>query len=141
MKKWFKLLLTMLLIGVLLCAYLIPAYATGEGITPRFTNCETANFYFSLSDNEAFFSASYVAREDTFLNAELRVTVEKKVLGLFWRDVGGQWVGYSTQARGTIRGSMPADGTGTYRANFKLIVYGNQGIADVIEDTIEVRYS
>ena len=33
------------------------------------------------------------------------------------------------------------NGSGTYRAVFKLRVYGNLGVVDVIEDTIEVIYN
>ena len=96
---------------------------------------------FVVADDEACFYTSYVAYQATFLKAELRVTVEKKVLGLFWRNVGGEWVGYSFDLLGTIAGSVPADGKGTYRANFTLYIYGNQGIADMIEDTIVVKYT
>ena len=36
---------------------------------------------------------------------------------------------------------IPVNGTGTYRALFTLTVYGNHGIADVVEDTIVVKYT
>ena len=141
MKRKFKVLLTTLLTVIILCLYLLPAYANEEGVAPCIENFDTATMSFTVADGEAHFVATYVAREETFLKAELRVTVEKKVLGLFWSDVGGEWVGYSFNLLGTISGSVPVDGKGTYRANFKLIVYGNHGIADVVEDTIVVKYS
>ena len=141
MKKAMKSAFHVFLVCVLLCTSIFSAYADTQGISPRLTNLSDATLSFVVADNEACFVATFVAYEETFLKAELRVTVEKKVLGLVWRNVGGEWIGYSFDWLGDIAGSVPADGKGTYRANFKLYVYGNQGIADVIEDTIDVRYT
>ena len=141
MKRFFMVLLAMLLIGLNLCLYMLPTYANDEGISPCWVNCDTTTMSFTVTNGEAHFVATYVAREDTFLNAELRITIEKKTLGLFWTDVGEEWRGYCTETWGDIAGSIPVNGKGTYRANFKLYIYGNQGIADLIEDTIDVKYT
>ena len=138
MTKVMKPVLLVFLVCVLLCTSVLSVFAE---ITPRWTNTSDTTMSFTVVDNEAYFYTSYVAYPETFMKAELRVTVEKKVLGLFWRNVGGEWVGYSFDLLGTIAGSVPADGKGTYRANFTLYIYGNQGIADMIEDTIVVKYT
>lgn len=141
MKRFFMVLLAMLLIGLILCLYMLPTYANDEGISPCWVNCDTTTMSFTVTNGEAHFVATYVAREETFLQAELRITIEKKTLGLFWTDVGEEWRGYCTETWGDIAGSIPVNGKGTYRANFKLYIYGNQGIADLIEDTIDVKYT
>lgn len=141
MKKVIKCWIPILLSCVLLCLSILPVYAD-EQPTPRFTNIRDCDISFSVNASGASFSSSYVAREDTFLQARLTVKLEKKVLGLFWTDVGDTWVSdYCYNAVGHIYGTIPADGKGIYRATLRLTVYGNQGIADVVEDTMEVRYS
>lgn len=119
----------------------IPSFAGNEGITPRWTNTSDTTMSFVVDDGQANFYVSYVAYTSTFSQAQLRVQIQKRVLGLFWRNVGDEWVGYSTALRGDFYDYIPVDGKGTYRANFTLTVYGTQGATDVIEDTIEVKYS
>lgn len=139
MKKIFKRCLLILLSLTLLCLSVLPAFADSQP-TPRYTNTYDCVTSFGVNSSGANFAVSYTASEETFLEAKLTVTVEKKVLGLFWNDVG-TWSGYCYDALGYIADTIPASGKGTYRATFRLIVYGNQGIADVIDDTIEVKYS
>lgn len=141
MKKTMKLMLHMFLTCVLLCTCVLSSFAETGGITPRWTNTSDTTMSFTVVDGEAFFYVSYEAREDTFLQAKLTVQIQKKVLGLFWKDVADEWVGYSTDVGGYFYDYIPINGTGTYQAIFKLTIYGNQGIADVIEDTIDVKYT
>ena len=141
MKKSFKLWLPLLLSCVLLCMSIVPAYADSQP-TPRYTNTIGCNMAFVVNANGAHFSVSYETIEETFLQAKLTVKLEKKVLGLFWTQIGDTWTSdYCYDYLGYISGTLPADGKGTYRATFKLTVYGNQGIADVIDHTIDARYS
>ena len=141
MKKSFKLWLPLLLSCVLLSMSIVPAYADSQP-TPRYTNTIGCNMAFVVNANGANFSVSYQAVAATFLQAKLTVKLEKKVLGLFWTEVGDTWSSdYCYDAVGHIADTIPADGKGTYRATFKLTVYGNQGIADVIDNTIEAKYS
>lgn len=141
MKKIIRCWLPLLLSCVLLCLSILPAVADSQPI-PRYTNTQDCDLAFLVDGNGASFSVSYVALEDTFLQAKLTVKLEKKVLGLFWTQVGETWSsGYCYDAVGHIADTIPADGKGTYRATFKLTVYGNQGIADVIDHTAEYKYS
>lgn len=141
MKNTFKLWLPLLLSCVLLCMSIVPAYANSQP-TPRYTNTIECDMAFNVNGNGANFSVAYTAIEETFLQAKLTVKLEKKVLGLFWTQVGDTWTSdYCYDYLGYISDTIPADGKGTYRATFKLTVYGNQGIADVIDHTIEAKYS
>ena len=141
MNHIFKCCLPFLLSCALLCLSILPAFADNQP-TPRYTNTLRASMSFAVDSSGAHFSASYTALQETFLQAKLTVKLEKKVLGLFWTEVGDTWTSdYCYDYLGYISGTLPADGKGTYRATFKLTVYGNQGIADVIDNTIEAKYS
>ena len=155
MKKMFRLLFVMLLSGMLLCVSVLPAYAmssaNGEsnavvlesstGISPRLTNLSGASFGFGVYDpGDATFVVTYEGRSGSFSYAKLTVQVQKKFLGLFWRDVD-EWTGYCYDVSGRFYDSVPADGTGTYRALFTLEVYGSTGVTDVIENEIDCKYS
>ncbi len=154
MKKLLCVLLSVLISGILLCTSILPAYAVspaeGEnstvlnassGISPRLTNCSGATFSFGVtSSGDATFVVTYEGRAASFSYAKLTVQVQKKFLGLFWRDVD-EWTGYCYDVSGRFYDSVPADGTGTYRALLTLEVYGTTGVTDVIEDTIDCKYS
>ena len=141
MNKIFKCWIPMLLSCLLLCLSVVPACADGQP-TPRYTNTQSCDMFFTVNANGANFSVSYIALQDTFLRAKLTVKLEKKVLGLFWTQVGDTWTSdYCYDYLGYIADTIPVDGKGTYRATFKLTVYGNQGIADVIDNTAEAKYS
>jgi len=137
MKKTMKLTILAILTCVLCCMSIVPAFADNTRITPRWTNTGNTAMTFVVNDGQAIFSVSYTAYASTFSQAQLKVQIQKRVLGLFWRDVGDEWVSYSTDSRGEFYDSIPVDKKGTYRAKFTLTVYGTQGVNDVIEDTIE----
>ena len=94
----------------------------------------------------ADFVVSYNGNSTTFVHAKLTVTFEKRVLGLFWRtvDIGttnNEWVAFNSNVQGEFYDFVTMDGTGTYRANFKLEILGIDGSIDVIEESIDCRYS
>jgi hypothetical protein len=140
MKKKIKLWLLFVITGIMLLAYVIPAYADDMGISPRFTNMDSSSMSFTVThDNMANIYVSYRGRSSTFLRAELTVKIEKKFLLVFWKDIA-EWTSTSTDVIDYFANSFPADGKGTYRAKIKLTVYGTNGVNDVIEDTIESEY-
>lgn len=153
MRKVFQLAVSVCLAVILLCASSIQAYASptdasnqnvvtvDEGISPYLTNCATATFVFAVIDGKAEFAVTYIGYEETFVMAKVWVQVQKKYLGLFWRDVGDEWIGTNEDLQGAFMDSITADGTGTYRANFTLHIVGNTGVVDVLEDTLEYKYS
>ena len=126
---------------VMVCMSVIPSFATDDGISTYLTNCYEATMTFGVADGEASIYVSYTGRSSTFTQAKLTVQIQKKFLGLFWRDAADEWVGYCTDVDGYFYDDIPIDGTGTYRAVFKLEVFGSTGVTDVIEDTIQYKYS
>ncbi|MBE6619764.1 MAG: hypothetical protein E7625_00160 [Ruminococcaceae bacterium] len=149
MKTNKKTFLTLLMATLILWTMCVSVYAsdTGTGISPRLDNCHDASMVFSVLDpGVAHFAVDYNGNAATFTQAKLTVTFQKKFLGLFWRkvDIGttnNEWVGYCTDLRGSFYDTVTMDGTGTYRANFTLEIYGTSGTTDVIEKTIECKYN
>ena len=140
MKKGFRLFLLLTVTCMLLVTYVTPVYAESS-VSPRLVNGDSSSLHFTVYDGLAHFQASYYGKSATFTKATLEVQVQKKFLGLFWRDVGDEWKGTCTDLYGDIYGTVPADGSGTYRALFKLCFHGTTGQVDVIEDEIQVKYS
>lgn len=136
MKKTLHSLLLVLLTMVILCTGVLPAFAVDEGVSTCMTNCAGANMSFGVVDGEASFTVTYYAKEATFIQAKLTVQIQKKFLGVFWKDAADEWVGYCTDLDGLFAATIPVDATGTYRAIFKLEIFGTSDI-DVIEETIK----
>ena len=119
----------------------------GGGISPRFTNCNVCEFTFQVLDpGEAHVLVTYVAKEDVFVQAKLTVKIQKKFLGMFWQTltINGshdEWCAYSYAVEDDFYKCFPIDGAGTYRAIMCLEVYGTSGTVDIIEDTIEYKYT
>ena len=135
MKKTLRSLLSVLLTMVILCTGVLSAFAADDGASTYLTNCANATMTFTVVDGVAHFGVTYYAREATFTQAKLTVQIQKKFLLFFWKDVAEEWVGYCTDLDGVFADSIPVDATGTYRAIFKLEVFGTT-TTDVIEDTI-----
>lgn len=141
MRRTFRVVFPLFMVIVLLCTSIMPVYAEETGVSPRFTNCNTVSTSFTVTQNVAELTVTYTGRADTFTYARLNFQVQKKVLGLFWTDVGEEQEVKNYDRIGAFVVSQTANGSGTYRAVFKLRVYGNLGEIDVIEDTIEVIYT
>ncbi len=139
------LILSMLVVTVM-SGFTISA-SDENGISPRFTNCNRCDFTFAiLEPGEAHVLVTYYAKTDVFVQAKLTVKIQKKFLGLFWRDVDigmtdNKWIEYSYDVDGQFYNYFPADGTGTYRAVFLLEMHGTTGVSDTIEETLEYNYS
>lgn len=140
MKKKIKPWLLFLLTGIMLLTYSIPAYADDTAMAPRLTNMDSSAMSFTVSNDMANIYVSYTGRSSTFLKAELTVKIEKQFLLVFWKDIA-EWTSTNTEVISYFINSFPADGKGTYRAKIKLTVYGTNGVNDVIEETIESKYS
>ena len=148
MKKRVKTTITILLTIVMLWCGCTASYAseTDAGIAPCLDYIYDASMAFVVIDpGVADFFVSYNGNPNTFMIAKLTVTFEKKVLGLFWRtvDIGtenNEWIGYNTDLRGEFYDYVTLDGTGTYRANFRLQIYGADS-SDIIEETIACIYN
>lgn len=149
MNKNVKIIMAILMAAAMLWGGIASVYASDAdaGVAPCLDNLHDATITFGVIDpGVANFVVSYNGNETTFIQAKLTVTFQKKFLGLFWRtvDIGttnDEWVRYSTDLRGEFYDTITMDGTGTYRANFKLEIYGTSGTTDVIEESIDCKYN
>lgn len=149
MKTRMRSFCTVLLAVVIALGSMMPIYAeeaaSASEIQPRFDHLYSAEFSFVVIEPGAGnFLVSYYAHPDTFRLAKLTVVFQKRVLGLFWQtvDIGttnNEWVAYCTDLQGDFYDTVMLDGTGTYRAVFKLEIHGEL-TTDVIEDDIDYQY-
>jgi len=147
MKRNMKTIATVVLSVLLLWCACIPAYASdaNAGVAPCLDNAYDFSMAFVVIDpGVANFMVSYNGNPDTFTVAKLTVTFQKRFLGIFWRtvDIGtenNEWVAYCYDLRGDFYDNVTMNGTGTYRANFKLEIMGG-GSVDVIEKTMQCQY-
>ena len=147
MKQSVKTIISILLTILMLWCGGTAAYAseTDAGIAPCLDYAYDGSMAFVVIDPVvADFFVSYIGNPDTFMVAQLTVTFEKKVLGVFWRTVeigteNNEWVGYNADLRGEFYDYVTLDGTGTYRANFRLEIMGADS-SDIIEESMTYKY-
>ena len=142
MKKTLVFILTLVL---LMNTLLISVSASGDtlsasnGPTPRWTNCDMCTTSFGVANDIAEVLVDYYAYEETFTYAKLKVTVQKRYLLAFWRDVD-VWTKTSYENSAYYVAQIPVDGEGMYRAKFYLEFYGVTGAVDVVEHTSKFDY-
>ena len=145
MKKTAKTLLILALSLVMLftCIPTLAAEAdagTSAGVTPRLSHLGGATFGFSALDSGAHVDVSYEAYSASFVEARVTFKLEKKTLIFFWKDLD-EWSATSTELWGDFYHIFALDGKGTYRATMRLEVWGIDGTCDVIEDSLQRKYS
>ena len=150
MKNKVRKLSCICIASILMCfGMIVPAFANDlpSKVTPRYSHCWDYSTSFTVTDPDtAYLVVRYNAIRDSFREAKITVQIQKRFLGLFWKtvDIGytnDEWVAYSTDVNGYFNNTFTVDGKGTYRANITLEIKGNNGTSDVIEDTIERKYS
>ena len=152
MKKNVKKMMCMIFALILAFSCTLPAVAQESSnneipVTTRLSHCSRCVTTFAVDDpGVATVAVRYSGYPSTFVEAKVTIQIQKKFLGLFWKtvDIGyanNEWIAYSSAVSGTFRNTFSLDGTGTYRAKFKVEFRGGDGTVDVIEDTIERKYS
>ena len=142
MKKTLVFILTLVL---LMNTLLISVSASGDtlstsnGPTPRWANCAQCTTTFGVVNDLAEIFVDYNADPEVFTYAKLKVTVQKRYLLAFWRDVD-VWTKTSYNYSDYYVAHIPVDGEGMYRAKFYLEFYGVTGEVDVIEHTTKYGY-
>ena len=147
-RNIFKTIMAVTLICVM-AVNVMPFYAfAAEGISPRYTNCDSCDIMFSInSSGVASTDVTYMADRNTFTQAKMTLKIQKKILWLFWTTVEipntsyNEWTGYCTDIAGEIYYDLQLSSTGTYRAIITVEFFGNTGVVDTIEETMEDKYS
>ena len=137
MRKITKTLVAILLIAVLSMTS-ITSFASDEGIAPRLSHANNANFSFSATANGGYIDVTYLGY-DSFVRADLTVKIEKRFLLFFWTEVD-TWSISSTKVDDMFSHTFSLTGSGTYRASFTLTITGNDGTVDTIPFELEDSY-
>ena len=137
MKKITKTLIAIFLIALMSMTN-ITAFASNESPSPRLSHMNSGSFSFIATSDGGYVDVTYYGY-DSFVRADLTVTIEKRFLLVFWNDVS-EWSASSTELNGIFYNTLPLDGSGTYRATFTLKVTGNDGTVDTVTDVIESSY-
>ena len=137
MRKITKTLVAILLIAVLSMTS-ITSFASEQGVSPRLSHTDSANFSFGATPNGGHIDVTYYGYQ-SFARADLTVLIEKEFLFFFWTDVA-TWSASNTDVEGEFYDTIPLDGSGTYRATFTLTVTGKNGTVDTITSVIESDY-
>lgn len=138
MRKIAKSLTAILLVAIMCMTSITAAFAAEESPSPRLSHMSDGGFTFSATEDGGYVDVTYHGY-DSFVRADITITVEKRFLLAFWSDIG-EWSASSTDINGEFYHTFPLNGSGTYRANFTLIITGNDGTTDVITDTIKSKY-
>ena len=137
MKRITKTLTAILLVAIM-CMTSITAFAAEESPSPRLSHMICGGITFSATEDGGYADVTYHGN-DSFVRADITITVEKRFLLVFWNEIG-EWSASSTDIDGEFYHTFPLDGSGMYRANFTLIITGNDGTTDVVTDTIKSNY-
>ena len=137
MKKITKSLIAIFLIAIMSMSS-ITVFANSDGPSPRLSHMSDGSFSFSATANGGHVDVTYYGY-DSFVRADLTVKIEKSFLFFWWTEVS-TWSASSTELNGEFYNTLPLDGSGTYRAKFTLLITGNDGTVDTIEQVIESRY-
>ena len=152
MKKNVKKMMCMIFALILAFSCTLPVAAQESSnneipVAPRLSHCSRCVTTFAVDDpGVATVAVRYSGYQATFVEAKVTIQIQKKFLGLFWKtvDIGytnNEWIAYSNELSGSFHNTFSIDGTGTYRAKFKIEIRGTDGTVDVIEDVIERKYS
>ena len=138
MRKITKSLTALLLVAIMCLTSATAVFAAEGSPSPRLSHMSNGGFAFAATAEGGYVDATYHGY-DSFVRADITITLEKRYLLVFWEDMG-EWSASSTDINGEFYHTFPLDGEGMYRANFTLIITGNDGTTDVITDSMKSKY-
>ena len=134
MKKITKTVVAIILIAIMSMTNVV-SFATDEVMSPRLSHMGNGAFSFTALDNKGYLDVTYYGYE-SFVRADLNVKIQKRFLLVFWNDVY-EWNASSTEVDGHFYHEFDIEKSGTYRAQFTLLVTGTDGTVDTVTSTIE----
>ena len=134
MRKITKTLVAILLVALLSMTNVM-AFANDEIVNPRLSHVEDGGFSFAAVDNKGYIDVTYYGY-DSFVRADLNVKIQKRFLLVFWNDVY-EWNASSSTLNGHFYHEFDIEKSGMYRAQFTLLVTGNDGTVDTVTFEIE----
>ena len=121
---------------VIILIGLIPISAYAQNAVPFYNNVLNHSETFVIDENgDVQISVSYSGQKNILESADIKVTLKKCVLWIFWNDVE-VWTDSSTNYYYYNTFSTNVGG-GTYRALIEYTFNGNNGSPDIITQEIE----
>ncbi len=139
-----KTLVTIVTALLLIIGTTLPIFATD--VMPIYEHCNYCTFEFWITNGTATVGVNYDGDTRTFTNIIVTAKIQKKVLGLFWKTVDinwadDEWTAVSSQPHGYLSETFSISETGTYRAVFEVQFYGTTNDVDVLNETVQYKYS
>ena len=134
MRKITKTVVAIILIAIMSMTNVV-SFATDEVMSPRLSHMSNGAFSFTALDNKGYLDVTYYGYE-SFVRADLNVKIQKRFLLVFWNDVY-EWNASSTEVDGHFYHEFDIEKSGMYRAQFTLLITGNDGTVDTVTSTIE----
>lgn len=132
--------LVCLAIGFAACP--IATYAANEEVMPLSNNTSDCICSFGINSyGHATIGVSYYGYQGITTGGSITIQMQKKFLGLFWRDVEGKyWELSSNQVNYSYQNVVQLSDTGKYRIVVNFTIYGTGGAADQFEKTAEAEW-
>ena len=127
--------------AMLVVAFPVVTSAAG-GVSTYANNVNACNAYFNINEyGHASIVIDYVGYDGITTGATITVQMQKKFLGLFWRDVEGKYWEYtSSQVNYSNQNVVQLSDKGKYRIVVNFTIYGTGGAADQFEKTAEAEW-
>ena len=137
-----KLIAFLVCMSIVCAVFAMTVFATTEAISPFANN--TSDCICALNINSyghATMTVSCYAYQSIVTNTKITIQLQKKFLGLFWRNVDGQYWEYtSSQVNYSYQNTVQLSDTGKYRIVVNFTVYGVEGKVDQLEKTAESEW-
>lgn len=136
-----KKLITIFLIGLLICTTCITAYASDYEVMPCYNNVASVSTNFIIqSDGKAVVALGFTGYDEYTTGATITSKIQKKILW-WWSDVdGASWNDEVVGDYYNIVHSFQLSSNGTYQLVYEYRISGNAGETDVISNTIQDTY-
>jgi hypothetical protein len=109
--------------------------AAESSVSSRLTDLMQATSTFEInSDGQAYIFASYNAYEDVVSYVDINITLEKKFLLLFWKDVDS-W-SFQSSSMNYATDMIIDVGSGTHKATFEFVVHHLDGTSNTYTEEI-----
>ena len=136
---------------VMFAALPAPVFAADAVPLAESSEMKVCNFCFldfnpGAYENMAEITVTYSCNQYIFAGSVIKINIQKRFLGLFWKtvDIGvvnNEWTARSDKSSDVIVNQFPIDGDGTYRCNFKVTFVGKGMEVDTIEEAVDAKYN
>ncbi|MBE6580028.1 MAG: hypothetical protein E7650_00240 [Ruminococcaceae bacterium] len=137
-----KKIIAFLMCLIVLITVLSVGVVATDDVAPCANNVALWDIDFSISEyGHASYTVKYIGYSGITTGGSITIQMQKKFLGLFWRDVEGKyWELSSNQVNYSYQNVVQLSDTGKYRIVVNFTIYGTGGAADQFEKTAEAEW-